>query len=90
MKKLQFKELFFLFVFSILFATVIQAQKIQPVDLVNLFIDTGAPRARWFFFSSASRPFGMVNLSPDMWTKGDWGSGYLYDGEWWISIKMVD
>lgn len=35
--------------------------------------------SRWFFFSSASRPFGMVNLSPDTQTKSDWGGGYRYD-----------
>lgn len=34
--------------------------------------------SRWFFFSSASRPFGMVNLSPDTEIKGAWGSGYRY------------
>ena len=35
--------------------------------------------SRWFFFSSASRPFGMVNLSPDTQIKGAWGSGYRYN-----------
>lgn len=50
-----------------------------PIDLVDPKIGTGRADARWFFFSSACRPFGMVNLSPDMWTKDDWGSGYLYD-----------
>ncbi|AWV97114.1 GH92 family glycosyl hydrolase [Arcticibacterium luteifluviistationis] len=34
--------------------------------------------SRWFFFSSASRPFGMVNLSPDNEIDGAWGSGYRY------------
>ncbi|WP_372757198.1 GH92 family glycosyl hydrolase [Mariniflexile sp.] len=34
--------------------------------------------SRWFFFASASRPFGMVNLSPDTELKGAWGSGYRY------------
>ena len=34
--------------------------------------------SRWFFFSSASRPFGMVNLSPDTEIDGAWGSGYRY------------
>lgn len=50
---------------------------IKPTSLVNPFIDTH--KSRWFFFSSASRPFGMVNLSPDSKTKGSWNSGYLYD-----------
>ncbi|WP_290567836.1 GH92 family glycosyl hydrolase [Leeuwenhoekiella sp. UBA6783] len=35
--------------------------------------------SRWFYFSSASRPFGMVNLSPDTQIGGAWGSGYRYD-----------
>lgn len=34
--------------------------------------------SRWFYFSSASRPFGMVNLSPDTEIDGAWGSGYRY------------
>ena len=48
----------------------------QPVNLVNPFIDTHS--SRWFYFSSACRPFGMVNLSPDTDTKSTWNSGYLY------------
>lgn len=47
------------------------------VDYVRPQIDTH--NSRWFYFSSASRPFGMVSLSPDTWTRGTWGSGYLYD-----------
>lgn len=35
--------------------------------------------SRWFLFSSASRPFGMVNLSPDTEINGAWGSGYRYE-----------
>jgi predicted alpha-1,2-mannosidase len=35
--------------------------------------------SRWFFFSSACRPFGMVNLSPDTQIDGAWGSGYCYN-----------
>lgn len=37
---------------------------VQPVDLVYPHID--AVNSRWFFFSSASRPFGIVNLSPEV------------------------
>ncbi len=48
----------------------------QPADLVYPFLDTA--HSRWFFFSSACRPFGMVNLSPDTQIDGDWGTGYLY------------
>lgn len=49
------------------------------VDLVNTFVDSH--RSRWFFFSSACRPFGMVSLSPDTDTEHSWGSGYLYDSK---------
>lgn len=45
-------------------------------DLVYPALDT--ENSRWFFFSSASRPFGMVNLSPDTEIDGAWGSGYRY------------
>ncbi|PCJ98392.1 MAG: alpha-mannosidase [Flavobacteriaceae bacterium] len=48
----------------------------QLVDKVYPLLDT--ENSRWFFFSSASRPFGMVNLSPDTEIKGAWGSGYRY------------
>lgn len=51
--------------------------KIDPIDYVDPFIDTHS--SRWFYFASASRPFGMVSLSPDTWTNGSWNSGYLYD-----------
>ena len=47
------------------------------VDKVNPFVDSH--RSRWFFFNSASRPFGMVSLNPDTGTEHSWGSGYLYD-----------
>ncbi len=49
----------------------------RPVDLVYPLLDS--ENSRWIFFSSASRPFGMVNLSPDTRTNGDWGSGYHYE-----------
>ncbi|MFC2116469.1 GH92 family glycosyl hydrolase [Bacteroidota bacterium] len=49
----------------------------HPADYVNPYTDTH--KSRWFYFASASRPFGMVNLSPDTWVKGSWNSGYLYD-----------
>ncbi|MGQ1948257.1 GH92 family glycosyl hydrolase [Geofilum sp. OHC36d9] len=47
------------------------------VNKVYPLLDT--ENSRWFFFSSASRPFGMVNLSPDTETNGAWGSGYRYN-----------
>lgn len=49
----------------------------RPVDEVNPFVDSH--KSRFFFFSSACRPFGMVSLSPDTWPCGSWNSGYLYD-----------
>ena len=48
----------------------------SPVDYVNPLIDTH--KSRWFFFSSACRPFGLVNLSPDTSMGDDWLRGYLY------------
>lgn len=52
------------------------AEPKSPADYVNPLIDTH--KSRWIFFSSACRPFGMVNLSPDTDTGGDWLKGYLY------------
>jgi predicted alpha-1,2-mannosidase len=49
----------------------------SPADYVNPFIDSH--KSRWIFFSSASRPFGMVNLSPDTNVDGPWNSSYMYD-----------
>ncbi|MDZ7720812.1 MAG: GH92 family glycosyl hydrolase [Balneolaceae bacterium] len=54
-----------------------EIEKTEPVDLVYPYIDSA--HSRWFFFSSASRPFGMVNLSPDMAIDGAWESGYRYN-----------
>ncbi|MRI00666.1 glycoside hydrolase family 92 protein [Kriegella sp. EG-1] len=50
--------------------------EVSPVDKVYPHLDS--ENSRWFFFSSASRPFGMVNLSPDTEVDGAWGSGYRY------------
>ena len=49
----------------------------RPVDLVEPLVDSA--NSRWFFFNSATRPFGMVNLSPDMVISGAWNSGYRYN-----------
>lgn len=48
-----------------------------PVDYVWPWLDSA--NSRWFYFNSASRPFGMVNLSPDTEIDGAWGSGYRYN-----------
>lgn len=57
--------------------TLNASEKKQPADLVYPLLD--AANSRWFYFSSACRPFGMVNLSPDMGVGGAWDSGYRYN-----------
>ena len=52
-------------------------EKTRPVDLVEPLVDSA--NSRWFFFNTATRPFGMVNLSPDMIINGAWNSGYRYN-----------
>jgi predicted alpha-1,2-mannosidase len=49
----------------------------RGVDLVYPHLDSA--NSRWFYFDSASRPFGLVNLSPDTEVAGAWGSGYRYN-----------
>ncbi len=49
------------------------------VDMVYPHLDCA--NSRWFFFNSATRPFGMVNLSPDTEIGGAWGSGYRYNSD---------
>ena len=48
-----------------------------PVDYVWPWLDSA--NSRWFYFNTATRPFGMVNLSPDTEIDGAWGSGYRYN-----------
>jgi len=54
-------------------------EKFDFTALVYPHLDSA--NSRWFFFNSATRPFGMVNLSPDTDTEGTWGSGYRYDSD---------
>ncbi|MEO5996878.1 MAG: GH92 family glycosyl hydrolase [Chitinophagaceae bacterium] len=54
----------------------VYTQQKQPVELVYPLLD--AANSRWFYFSSASRPFGMVSLFPDNVIANDWGGGYRY------------
>jgi predicted alpha-1,2-mannosidase len=61
---------------SISFSCISQASTTDYSGLVYPHLDS--ENSRWFFFSSASRPFGMVNLSPDTELDGAWGSGYRY------------
>lgn len=56
--------------------TALSLKKKQLSDMVYPLLDT--ENSRWFYFSSASRPFGMVNLSPDTEISSDWGGGYKY------------
>lgn len=52
-------------------------ETVEPAEMVYPLLD--AANSRWFYFSSATRPFGMVNLSPDMGVGGAWSSGYRYN-----------
>ena len=67
----------FVSILGIIWSLSLLGQYGEPVELVDPTID--AANSRWFFFSSACRPFGMVNLSPDNLTEGTWGTGYRYN-----------
>ncbi|MCF8264197.1 MAG: GH92 family glycosyl hydrolase [Melioribacteraceae bacterium] len=56
--------------------TQMQKSEISYVDLVQPLM--GTIETRWFYFSSASRPFGMVNLNPDNLVSETWKTGYDY------------
>ncbi len=62
--------------FLLSLAALAAAPEKRPADYVEPRIDTH--QTRWIFFASASRPFGMVALSPDTKLDGDWGAGYIY------------
>ncbi|WP_163509882.1 glycoside hydrolase domain-containing protein [Fodinicola acaciae] len=47
------------------------------VRLVNPWVESDI--GRFFFFQSASQPFGMVKLRPDTSTSTTWDSGYQHD-----------
>lgn len=74
---MKYKKIYAILLFILGFTSVSckTAQK-EPVDYVNPLIET--TKSRYFYFSSACRPFGMVNLSPDMVLSGAWNSGYRY------------
>jgi predicted alpha-1,2-mannosidase len=55
------------------------SESFSPSQQVYPYLD--AANSRWFYFSSACRPFGMVNLSPDTELGGAWGSGYRYNSD---------
>ena len=71
------KKIFFVSLMLLPAWTCIAAKPVRPVDLVYPWLDS--ENSRWIFFSSACRPFGMVNLYPDTRINGDWGSGYRYE-----------
>ena len=80
MTKTNRPSLLFLLIALLTIATCPAAEtQHEPVDLVYPQLDTD--NSRWFFFSSACRPFGLVNLSPDTEVKGAWGSGYRHKVE---------
>jgi predicted alpha-1,2-mannosidase len=49
----------------------------------------GTIQTRWLAFSSACRPFGLVNLSPDTRLEGDWGCGYSFDDDTLLGFSHV-
>lgn len=67
----------FSFLFLSVTLAVASAVAQRPVDLVYPLLD--AAHSRWFYFSSACRPFGMVSLFPDNQIDEDWDSGYRYE-----------
>jgi len=69
-------SLLLIFLISCKAEKISSTKKGELVSMVYPLLDT--ENSRWFFFSSASRPFGMVNLNPDTEIKGDWGGGYKY------------
>ncbi len=75
MKKILLAQKKFIFICSsILFFSCTHDK--QYIDYVDLFIGTGA---HGHTFPGATRPFGMVQLSPDNGVNGwDWCSGYHY------------
>jgi len=75
----KWQAFFILLVFISPFVSRLSSFAQQPVDQVYPLLD--AANSRWIYFSSACRPFGMVNLSPDTKLDGAWGSGYVYDEE---------
>jgi predicted alpha-1,2-mannosidase len=67
--------LLYIIVFVIGMVPACRAEK-SPADYVRPTI--GTAQSRWYYFSSACRPFGMVSLSPDTSVGGDWLYGYIY------------
>jgi predicted alpha-1,2-mannosidase len=71
--------LFLVVLFQLSFAFAQKNSKgiVAKSSLVAPLVD--AANSRFFYFNSATRPFGMVNLSPDMNLRGTWNTGYRYN-----------
>ncbi|MDF1572541.1 MAG: GH92 family glycosyl hydrolase [Bacteroidales bacterium] len=78
-----FQKLLYRIIFSaclvIVFACTPNKTEEEYKFVNQVYPQLDTENSRWFFFSSACRPFGMVNLSPDTQTGGAWGSGYRYN-----------
>mgnify|MGYP000391992883 CR=1 FL=1 len=73
--------LFLVVLFQLSFAFAQKNSKgiVAKSSLVAPLVD--AANSRFFYFNSATRPFGMVNLSPDMNLRGTWNTGYRYNDD---------
>lgn len=69
-------SLFIITVMTFLLSCQDKKENERPVDMV--YLQMGSAWSRWFYFSSACRPFGMVSLFPDTKIDGAWKSGYRY------------
>jgi len=78
-KKIMLQACLLSFVIAPVFSQQENTKEIKKTDLVEPMVD--AANSRFFYFSSASRPFGMVNLSPDMALNGTWNTGYRYNDD---------
>jgi predicted alpha-1,2-mannosidase len=61
----------------LIFSVIASRAETSCADYVDPLIESS--KSRYFYFNSACRPFGMVNLSPDTILEGEWSSGYRYD-----------
>ncbi len=63
------------YLYLLLLATIPAVAQKKPIEYVNTLI--GTHNSRWEQFPGATRPFGMVKLSPDNQEQG-WKAGYEY------------
>ncbi len=62
-------------------------QRLAPADLADPLIDTH--QSRFDYFASATRPFGMVALSPDTKHGNLWNAGYRYDDPFILNFSHI-